>query len=182
MRKTTVGPHLYRTSHLSKALEMLERDNESLRPESNTYKKMGSLGYHVVLDKKIFALHDFFQSYADIYRKAYFHGIKHKGWYTLLPQWIRKSENDMDYKIATLGFIDGYYSEGNSYPSVDQFREKVLYILENRFELLEKEKLVFKNHNLFEHLEKHNISFNKELDILTKKKSLVTKLKNKLFK
>ncbi len=177
------GPHLYKTSNLNQALTLLEKDNESLRPESNTYKKMKSLGFDVVLDKKIFALHDFFQSYSDIYRKAYFHGIKHKGWFTLLPTWIQKSEEDIDYKIATLGFIDGYYSKGTSYPSVDQFKENVLQILKSRFNLDEKSKLEPQSTNeLFQYLQEHHISYNNELDIVSKKKTLATKFKNKFLK
>lgn len=177
------GPHLYRTEHLQKALELLEKDDQSLRPESNTYKSMAGLGYQVVLDKKVFALHDFFQSFSDVYRKAYFHGIKHKGWHTLLPLWIQKSENDTDYKIATLGFIDGYFSEGSSYPSIDQFQEKVLNLLKSRFELKEKDELKLEDlGDLRKYLQEYNINYNSELDILTKKKSLMTKVKNKLFK
>lgn len=174
------GPHLYLTSNLKKALKKLETTNKEKRPESKLYGEMIELGYTVHIEKKIIALHDFFQNQEDIYRKGYFHGIKHKGWKTLIPEWLEKSNIDDDYKLAVAGFIDGYLENPDEYPNVISLKERSKKIIENVIQnLKENENL---NDNSFEQiLYKFNVLYNDNLDILTSKKPFKVKVRNKLL-
>ena len=177
------GPHLYKTEHLNIALELIKQDETNLRPESAIYNLMKKRNYDVILDKKIFALHDFEQFYNDVYRKAYFHGIKHKGWKSLLPLWLEKCHLDYDYKIASIGFLDGYFSEKKQYPSPEEFDEKYINLLRDKFNMKEKTILPSIESNIIEAiLNNYNIQYDQYLNILSPKKSLLTKIKNKFFK
>lgn len=71
------GPHLYKTSVLTKALNVLEENSERLRPESDTYKRLSKKGFKCVSDAKIFGLHDYGQWRRDLFRKAFMHAHKH---------------------------------------------------------------------------------------------------------
>ncbi|WP_417237084.1 MULTISPECIES: hypothetical protein [Flavobacteriaceae] len=176
------GPHLYKTENLKIALKLVDDIEMSLRPESDIYKKMSKQGYDIVLEKKIYALHDFFQYYKDIYRKAYFHGIKHKGWKTLLPKWLDKGSLDFDYRIASIGFLDGYYAEKQVYPSINEFDSKVKYLLFTQLNIEEKEILnLIDIEKIKETISSYNIDYNSDLDIIFPKKPLLIRIKNKLF-
>ena len=177
------GPHLYKTEHLKIALELIKQDETNLRPESAIYNLMKKRNYDVILDKKIFALHDFEQFYNDVYRKAYFHGIKHKGWKSLLPLWLEKCHLDYDYKIASIGFLDGYFSEKKQYPSPEEFDEKYINLLRDKFNMKEKNSISsLETSFLKTTLANYNINTNLMLDLIPKKKSLILKIKNKLLR
>ena len=118
------GPHLYKTCNLKEALSFVEQNENNLRPESAIYRSMTAIGYEVVVEDKIFAIHDFYQSLKDIYRKAFFHGLKHKGYVSMLPVWMKKSVNNTDFEIAVKGYIEGFYDDTGSYPSVNDLNKK----------------------------------------------------------
>lgn len=102
----TAGVHLYRTSLLNKALDLVPRSEESLRPENYVLKKMKLLGFPYIVCDVLFGLHDFEQSYLDIYRKCYLQGKKHVKFTALLfGYWQANITKDFD--CAILGFSDG---------------------------------------------------------------------------
>ncbi|WP_026753223.1 hypothetical protein [Sediminibacter sp. Hel_I_10] len=176
------GPHLYKTEHLKTALDLIDNEGNNLRPESAIYNQMIKRGYDVIVEKKIFALHDFEQNYKDIYRKAYFHGIKHKGWRSLLASWLEKSATDHDYKIASSGFLDGYFSDKRQYPSPEEFDQKTIELLQKKFNIKEKPALAsVKNEFTEEILNSYGINYSKDLDLIPKKKPLIAKIKSKFF-
>ncbi len=177
------GPHLYKTENLEIAIELIKSDQANLRPESAIYDLMKKRNHNVVIDKKIYALHDFEQFYKDIYRKAYFHGIKHKGWKSLLPLWLEKCYLDFDYKIASVGFLDGYFSEKYQYPSPEEFDERYIDLLNDRFKIKEKAILNSINKSYIENvLNDYNVNYNKTLDIIYRKKPIFNRIKSKLFR
>jgi hypothetical protein len=170
------GPHLYLTQNLDVVKKFYGEISLSLRPESFTYKKMEALGYKVVSENRLFALHDFYQSNSDIYRKAFFHGIKHPNWKSLLPTWVENGKTDMDFKIAVHGFIDGYYSNLEEYPSVSFLKEMYGRSAETYIFLEPEEELnVITTHDIDRILESHRIELKEGLGFSTYDKSVSKK-------
>ena len=118
------GPHLYQTCHLPKALNLLNQQTNPLRPESATYQQMAEIGLWGYFDNKVYGIHDFGQYNKDIFRKAFFHGIKHTAYVSnFLPNWIKQMEKDIDYKIALIGLSVGLSYRGEVKVDVDFFEE-----------------------------------------------------------
>lgn len=101
------GPHLYRTAHLLAALTRAGKDIDNHeRPESHVRAKMSVDGFLAIQFRGIVAgLHDFEQSFRDIYRTAYTHALKHPN-HVIAPclaAWERLSEYDPDFYVALFG-------------------------------------------------------------------------------
>jgi hypothetical protein len=104
------GNHLYRTSLLPRALDLIPREGKDLRPEYYTVKRMAELGYPWVETPLVLGLHDFEQYYKDIFRKCYVHAHKHSQQMHLLVEYWRRgrmtSQAD-DYRVALWGLSAG---------------------------------------------------------------------------
>lgn len=125
------GPHLYRTSLLKKAINLIPKEGTSLRPESATYLKMKELGYHYFYDTKWFGLHDFEQYYEDIYRKFFLHAKKHQHQApSFLETWKNEILEDKDVVYALKGLSDGLIFEGITYVDTDFFKKKSAHLIE----------------------------------------------------
>lgn len=100
-----VGAHLYLSSRLAEAYECV--DNSTLRPETNTMRKMALKGYYSYLYHVPIGVHDFFQSYEDIIRKGIQHSKKHSN----IDEIITVCENGLtqneDYKWFLKGIEIG---------------------------------------------------------------------------
>lgn len=173
------GPHLYLTKNLQKTIRFWDKIDEELRPESYLYRQMHNIGYRVTIEKKLFALHDFFQHYQDIYRKAYFHGIKHKKWRRLLPKWIERGSSDFDYRVFAAGYIEGYYAVPDKYPSVDYLAEKFnKYTVSLSHTLVNKDIQTITKVEIFDIVSQYSILTNDSLVIEEKpKRKILTRLK-----
>lgn len=173
------GPHLYLTKNLKVAREKLNNSDHGLRPESKIYHEMAKESYDVIKEKKIFALHDFFQSHEDVYRKGFFHGIKHKPWKRLIPLWLEKSQSENDYKIGSIGFIDGYFSEQNVYPKIEELKkiahQKIKELNIDRVVKSEIRNVDFNNVMKF-----FSVKYDDDLNILIKKKPFFKRVRSKL--
>lgn len=98
------GGHIYRTSLLPDALEVVPTAEVSLRPETYTFKEMTEKGHPYVQIDDILAIHDFEQSYTDIFRKGFTHGLKHGHNVPLLRSyWEKEKDHDMDFNVALMG-------------------------------------------------------------------------------
>jgi hypothetical protein len=94
------GNHLYRTELLPLALPLIPRDN-ALRPETATIQAMAVKGFGFHQSRHHIGLHDFEQSPADIYAKAYLHAHKHAHLqHIFLPLWQSQAVSDVDYATA----------------------------------------------------------------------------------
>lgn len=100
------GNHLYRTALIERALPLIP-DARSMRPESDMILAMAALGYSNHQSALVVGLHDFEQSFQDIYKKAFLHGHKHD---YLIPQfqpiWEMLGKTDEDFRIALVA-LDG---------------------------------------------------------------------------
>lgn len=104
----TAGPHLYRTQHLTKALELLRASGQSIRPETALKHAMQREGHAWHLLPYVSGVHDFEQDYEDIFRKCYVHANKHLLHLPrLLPLWRELSEEDPDFRVAIEGAAFG---------------------------------------------------------------------------
>ena len=95
------GQHLYRTGLLSRALETCPFDPAKRRPETVVKKTMARDGHPTVAAPVVMGLHDFEQSYADIYRKVFVHTRKHVRFLPAMRRaWARQAGADADFAVA----------------------------------------------------------------------------------
>ncbi|MDX9994564.1 MAG: glycosyltransferase family 4 protein [Rhodocyclaceae bacterium] len=94
------GNHLYRTRLIEQALPLIPA-NANLRPETAMIGAMAANGFSCHQSRMLVGLHDFEQSYGDLYAKAYLHGHKHRFLLPLVrPLWQILAYGDDDYRIA----------------------------------------------------------------------------------
>lgn len=113
MRKRVVGGHLYRTKYLKKASNFISSGENDLRPETYIKRKMNSIGYETLFGDISVGLHDYFQSYKDIFRKGILHSKKHKDVDQLYVKWKAQSEWDPDFFWICKGMDVGENIEEN---------------------------------------------------------------------
>ena len=102
------GNHLYRTALIPKAYSGIPEEGTSLRPETDMRNFMLKKGYPWLQDKAMVGLHDYEQSYADIFRKCYLQARKHGAvGDQLLALWRDFAETDKDYQACIWGFQAG---------------------------------------------------------------------------
>lgn len=100
------GVHLYRTTLIEKALKHTDDIDTHARPESLVYARMAMTGFtSLQLQGMVVGLHDFEQSYRDIYRTAYVHALKHPPalMEPCIAAWQRQADDDPDFRVALLG-------------------------------------------------------------------------------
>jgi len=102
------GPRLYRVNSLQRAIELIPKDREEIRPEFSTIKRMEAESYKSKSSDIVFGVHDFEQYYTDIYRKCVVHAFKHRDEIDkLIKKWITNIDDD-DYKIALGACLDAF--------------------------------------------------------------------------
>lgn len=95
------GQHLYRTSLLARALGESSFDPARRRPETVVKKAMARSGHPTIRTDVLMGLHDFEQSYADIFRKVFVHARKHERFMPTAERiWRRLGPDDPDYRVA----------------------------------------------------------------------------------
>lgn len=131
------GNHLYRTSLIARALPLIAAGH-SLRPETEMIEAMTSHGFPNRQSTIVVGLHDFEQSYRDLYAKAFLHGHKHHFLLPLVrPLWNMLARSDADYRVA-LAALDDARSNSDA-PSVSRdFRAEVANAVAVRLGLQEK--------------------------------------------
>lgn len=106
----TAGNHLYHTEYFKIALEeFFPLPEDVLRPESYLLNKMAEIGYSWIRVPILVGIHDFEQSYEDIYRKSFIHGRKSLDYTALLIDTWHTGivGGDKDFEIALEGFSAG---------------------------------------------------------------------------
>ena len=103
------GNHLYRTEYIANALELIPQEFSAIRPESRMINRMHELGFKKEVNLSlVIGVHDFEQSYVDIYRKAYIYAQKHlKRSSMFLSFWRDNCQKDNDFLVALKAFSDG---------------------------------------------------------------------------
>lgn len=134
------GNHLYRTSLIGRALPLISTGH-SLRPETEMVEAMAVKGFPNRQSTVVVGLHDFEQSYGDLYAKAFLHGHKHRFLLPLYrPLWTMLARSDADYRVA-LAALDDARSTSDA-PSVSRdFRAEVANSAAARLGLQEKPQL-----------------------------------------
>lgn len=97
------GQHLYRTALLDTALDTCSFDPAKRRPETVVKKAMARAGHPTVATGVVMGLHDFEQSYADIFRKVFVHTRKHERFMPSAERaWRRMAPEDADFRVALI--------------------------------------------------------------------------------
>lgn len=157
----SAGNHLYNVKHLPAALKLLDINTYMVRPECNLILQMSRLGFKYIVTPTLIGIHDYFQSYYDIYRKSYLHGIKHKSkLFDILE--IAKIRDD-EYKDAIIkGTVSGFFRE--STVKVD-YREN--YMMMDLFNECKKKSESVQPIN-FKHIEECITIYDKNINVLRK--------------
>ena len=102
------GVHLYRTNFLNQSIQILNKSDQSTRPEATILKQMEIKGYPYVIVPEVVGLHDFEQHSFDIFRKSFVYSHKHmERMHEIVPFWRGLSTLDEDYVTALFGFSEG---------------------------------------------------------------------------
>ena len=102
--KRPPGNGIYRNALARKARRFVPEDGTSLRPETTTMEGMIAAGHLMYRTNIVVGLHDFEQSYEDIYRKSFLHARKHANVLPLVEAyWQEHRAADRDFEVALLG-------------------------------------------------------------------------------
>lgn len=123
------GLHLYRTSLLPLVLQQLEITPNVIRPEGHIKTQMQDRGFSVSKSALRVGLHDYYQYYKDIFRKAFVHAYKHAERLELVPMWRYLSKLDKDFVIALEGWYAGQCFTGNLKMDVATLPNQINHIL-----------------------------------------------------
>lgn len=123
------GIRFYNTQLLPEAINALEETKTNVRSESSIYKRMARNGYITYTDNEVLALHDYEQSYADYFRKGYFHAKKHYGARSiskLLTHWKQHIHGpDDDYRALFAGWTYGFSDTDEVVNAAEHFQTVV---------------------------------------------------------
>lgn len=119
------GNHLYRTELIARALPEIPL-GDSLRPESDMILAMAANGHRSHQSPMLIGLHDFEQTYEDIYLKAFLHAHKHRFIAPLLHSlWAALGREDDDFRVALAALEDGLEHDASLQLSRDFRREQM---------------------------------------------------------
>lgn len=103
-----VGNHLYRTSLLGRALELIPPEGSAIRPELHTLSRMAESGYRWLEVPLLLGIHDFEQYDRDIFRKCYVYSRKFAAELPkLIEFWRARAPQDSDFHVALAGLAAG---------------------------------------------------------------------------
>ncbi len=124
------GFHLYRTSLLPQAIEFCNPSQPVHRPEFEVIMRMCQQGFVQQREKYVLGVHDFEQSYRDLFRKGFVHAQKHADETTILePFWTRAARGDADFEAVLLGMKEGRLAGGIATTDVREFGDAIDAIL-----------------------------------------------------
>jgi hypothetical protein len=128
------GPHLYQSSHLEKAQNIIDSDPFIIRPETFVQKKMiAHYGAIKFTDNKVFGLHDFYQEPFDYFRKSFLHGIKDKSFSgAFFSNYCKNVFLDINFKIMLKGWVIASENSDRVELNIDYFEK----LLKDRFKSL----------------------------------------------
>jgi hypothetical protein len=106
MSRRPAGNHLYRTALIPLALPLIP-SRDVLRPEMDMIGAMAAAGLPCRQSRQMIGLHDFEQSFSDIYGKAFLHAHKHRELKDAYqPIWTAQAEDDEDFVVALKALAD----------------------------------------------------------------------------
>jgi hypothetical protein len=112
------GNRVYRTRLLPNALECIPPTGTETTPEFFVAREMARRGHPAAKSNLIVGLHDFEQSFADLYRKAMLHSVKHRRLIAeLVTRSAERGESDPDFRVVLKALWDGLSAQ--HLPTVD---------------------------------------------------------------
>jgi hypothetical protein len=107
-RYRQAGHRIYRTELLPLALKQIPAPGSKIQPEYFTVQEMGRLGHPFRHVGCVTGLHDFEQSYCDLYRKALVHSRKMSSLVgALIQRCAERLHEDPDFRVILKGLWDG---------------------------------------------------------------------------
>jgi hypothetical protein len=124
------GHHIYRTELLPRALRRIPKPGSQLQPEYFTVLQMWQMGHPCRQVGAVVGLHDFEQSYCDLYRKAIVHSRKMSFRIAeLIGRCAERLHDDADFLVILKGLWDGLMTREALAIDRRQFAERALQAL-----------------------------------------------------
>jgi hypothetical protein len=141
------GLTLYRQSIIEELYDIFSeiRKKENLKIEGAAIKELTKKGNRgVVFSRNVAAIHDFYQYYGDLYRKAYLNTIRNPGYNRGLGNfWKKLAESDNDYLIMYRAMQDALNQDRLLKNSVHDFEHVELNRILQDLKLEEKTPLLW---------------------------------------
>ena len=100
--KRWAGLQVYRRARLDEIVAHFDkvRSQQTLKVEGRTIAEYRRNGGGVVFSHEVFALHDFWQYYRDLYRKGYLNALRNPGYNSRARRlWLKWGRKDADYRV-----------------------------------------------------------------------------------
>jgi hypothetical protein len=124
------GHHIYRTEFLPRALQQIPKPGSQLQPEYFTVLRMWQMGHPCREVGTVVGLHDFEQSYCDLYRKAIVHSRKMSFRIAdLIGRCAEHLHDDPDFLVILKGLWDGLMTRETLVIDRRQFADRALEAL-----------------------------------------------------
>lgn len=112
------GNHLYRTALIERSLPLIPT-GDILRPETAMIEAMAKQGFPSHQSNALVGVHDFEQSWRDLYTKACLHGHKHLCLLPLCrPLWQMLAPIDADFRVALAALDTAHKRDG--FPAISR--------------------------------------------------------------
>jgi hypothetical protein len=114
LTKRHAGNHLYRSNCLAKCVEILDAQEDCVRPETEMLQMLSKMGHTWKKIEVLVGVHDFEQNFSDLFRKARLHAVKHEhSISSRISTWKALAKEDPDFEAILAGVASGIASTGD---------------------------------------------------------------------
>jgi hypothetical protein len=108
------GQRIYRTELLKVAIGLIPEPGAEIRPEHAVLQDMSRRGHPSHCAESVMGLHDFEQSYRDLYRKSVVHARKMVDFFLIdiIKRALERRDCDPDFAVVLRGLCDGLQYRG----------------------------------------------------------------------
>lgn len=144
----SAGPRVYRTELLRRAIEKIPEAGAELRPEFSVVDRLAKAGHPFRRVGAVAGLHDYEQSYGDLYRKSFVHAKKHAFLVSAIVQRCApRLHSDRDFLAILKGAWDGLLYAGPVALDARKFEASIAralaeLALEEKHDILDEETFV----------------------------------------
>jgi len=128
------GAHIYRTGLFDRAMQFIGNAADEIRPETYICQQMDRLGFPFIQSLLVTGVHDYEQSYSDLYRKNYVRSYKFRELWRYMFDRCRLQYADDEFKVILWGYLEGLRAgfEKDQRPVLDSeaYRNKSAALLE----------------------------------------------------
>ena len=114
--RVSILEQLYKEFQIIRKKQHLKIEGAAIKTISETY------GRDVIFSKSVTAIHDFYQYYKDLYRKAYLNALRNPGFNSGASRhWKKLASSDQDYRVMFRAMQDAANEKRQLQNSVEDF-------------------------------------------------------------